>query len=348
MQSIQYYQNRPVQTYSHNVDLYRLFVRRDTVLEHTFTMTDPENVAVHVYKWLPENQSAPLPVRGIVQITHGMSETAKRYKRLAESLTAQGFIVYAHDQRGHGLTASGPESLGDPGDNGFYWMTQNVIQLSKSIRDHHPTLPLFIMGHSMGSFIIQKVMYEQPDLYDGFMLSGTNGKRNLLRVGKQIAHFQQRLRGQVHRSLLLNMIVFASYNKGLPRPRKTFDWLSRDPEEVSLFMNDPFCGKLPSVRFYVHFFELLLEIHRPEHMKRISPDKPVYLFSGERDPVGQYGKGVKQLYQQYLQLGLQDVKLDLYPDSRHETLNDINRDEVTANVIHWLDEHLSTTAIASK
>lgn len=308
--------------------------------ERTFRMIDPQGIAVHVYEWLPEGWSEGQPLNGIVQLSHGMSETARRYVRLAEALTARGFAVYANDHRGHGLTAASLDELGDPGENGFYWMAQNIIQLSQQITQQHAGVPLFLFGHSMGSFVVQKLMYEQPQLYSGFLLSGSNGPRGLLSAGLRIAALEQRLKGPLHRSMLLHALVFGPYNRGLPKPRVTrFDWLSRDPDEVSLYVNDPYCAKPVSVRFYVHFFDLLMEIHRPECMNCIPREKPVYIFSGDRDPVGIYGKGVRKLYEYYRRLKLNDVELKLYPGGRHETLNDINRDEVTADLIDWLERH---------
>ncbi|WP_082472177.1 alpha/beta hydrolase [Paenibacillus bovis] len=307
--------------------------------ERTFRMTDGEGIQVHIYEWLPDQQ----PVHAVIQISHGMAETARRYHRLAQSLTAQGYAVYANDHRGHGLTAATPEDIGDPGEDGFYWMEEDLAMLSGWIHEQYAALPLYILGHSMGSFIVQKLMYDHPDLYDGFILSGTNGPRGLLQVGERLALLQRRLRGPLHRSMLLNALVFGPFNRGLPRPRATrFDWLSRDPEEVALFINDPYCAQLASVRFYVHFFQLLIEIHQPAHMQRIPKDKPVYLFSGDRDPVGGYGKGVRKLYEQYQRLQLSDVEMKLYPDARHETLNDTNRDEVTADILDWLGRHCPT------
>ncbi|WP_046212976.1 alpha/beta hydrolase [Paenibacillus wulumuqiensis] len=307
--------------------------------ERTFRMTDEEGIHVHIYEWLPDEQ----PIQGIVQISHGMAETARRYQRLARSLTSHGYAVYANDHRGHGLTAATPEDIGDPGEDGFYWMEEDLAMLSRWIHERYTALPLYMLGHSMGSFIVQKLMYEHPELYDGFILSGTNGPRGLLQAGARLALLQSRLHGPMHRSMLLNALVFGPFNRGLPRPRKTrFDWLSRDPEEVALFINDPYCAQLASVRFYVHFFQLLIEIHQPAHMQRIPKDKPVYLFSGDRDPVGGYGKGVRKLYEQYQRLQLGDVEMKLYPDARHETLNDTNREEVTADILDWLGRHCLT------
>ncbi|MNW39673.1 putative lysophospholipase [compost metagenome] len=306
--------------------------------ELTFTFQNDSGHHVFVYHWYPSDDS--LPLRGIVQIAHGMTETAKRYERFAEFLIQSGYIVYANDHRGHGKTAGSQEELGWPGKDGLNGMVRDVITLGEMIHDKHSELPLFLMGHSMGSFLTQKVMYSRPELYTGFILSGTNGPRPLLSIGEGIARLQIRLQGEEHRSLLLNAITFGNFNKRFLPVHTPFDWLSRDQEEVDKYVKDPHCGFLCSAGFFQQFFSLLQEIHRPDKMRQIPKDKPVYVFSGASDPVGLYGDGVRRLILRYKKLGLCDVEIKLYPEGRHEMLNEINRDEVTLDAINWLERHL--------
>ncbi|MNO22312.1 putative lysophospholipase [compost metagenome] len=306
--------------------------------ELTFTIQNDTTHPVFVYHWFPDEDSVPL--RGIVQIAHGMTETAKRYERFAEALTRSGFLVYANDHRGHGKTAGNAEELGWPGDDGLNGMVRDVIALGYIIREKYPDLPLFLMGHSMGSFLTQKVMYTKPDQYYGFILSGTNGPRPMLFVGERIASIQMKLQGKEHRSLLLNALSFGNFNKKFIPVETPFDWLSRDHDEVEKYVKDPHCGFLCSAGFFQQFFRLLQEIHRPDRMKDIPKNKPVYVFSGECDPVGFNGDGIRKLAIIYDRLGFHDVEVKLYPDGRHEMLNEINRDEVTLDTIHWLQRHL--------
>lgn len=308
------------------------------MVDNSFTMTDPTGVKVHVYEWLPEPGRT---VRGAVQISHGMSETAARYARFADSLTRAGYAVYANDHRGHGKTAGSLEMLGDSGEDGFYWMRQNLLQVAEIASARHTGLPVFLLGHSMGSFLTQKLMCEEGSrVYAGYMLSGTNGPRGMLQLAESLAGIQMRLQGELHRSLLLNSIIFGPYNRGFSPVRTAFDWLSSDPAEVDRFISDPFCGAICTTRFFRDFFRLLADIHSQHTLQSLCTDKPVFLFSGALDPVGMRGQGVRNLVRLYNERGLQDVTFKLYPQGRHEMLNEVNRDEVTGDVLDWLVRHL--------
>lgn len=305
--------------------------------EYSLTVTDPTGMDLKVWQWLPEPDT---PVRAIVQISHGMCETAARYSRFAKALTARGYAVYAGDHRGHGRTAGRVDLLGDAGEDGFYWMRRNLEQIAGAARSHHEEVPCFLFAHSMGSFLAQRLMCEEHHgVYAGFILSGTNGPRGLLHVGESLASVQLRLRGPLHRSVLLNTVVFGPYNRGFTPLRTTFDWLSSDPAEVDRFIADPFCGAICTTRFFRDFFRLLLSLHTPATLSGLVKDKPVYLMSGDQDPVGMKGQGVRKLAALYRKLGMQDLELRLYSGGRHEMLNEVNRDEVTADVLDWLARH---------
>lgn len=303
-----------------------------------YFFTDPDGARIHVYEWLPDEGAEP---RGIVQVAHGMCETAARYARFAESLTAAGYAVYANDHRGHGLTAGKVTLLGDAGENGFYWMRRDLAEIGRTARERHPGRPLYLLGHSMGSFLTQKLMCEEDgSLYDGFILSGSNGPRHMLRAGERLAASQLRLQGPEHRSVLLNALVFGAYNRAFSPVRTAFDWLSSDPAEVDRFIEDPFCGAICTTRFFRDFFRLLREIHTRASLKTLCIDKPVYLFAGDRDPVGFNGKGVLKLAEMYRSQGITDLECKLYPGGRHEMLNEVNREQVIEDLTDWLSRHL--------
>ncbi|MBT2289809.1 alpha/beta hydrolase [Paenibacillus albidus] len=306
--------------------------------ENSFIVTDPVGVGLHVYEWLPDPDVA---VRGIVQISHGMCETAARYARFAAALTGAGYAVYAQDHRGHGRTAGKVNLLGDVGEDGFYWMRRNLLQVAAIAMSRHEGQPIFLFAHSMGSFLAQKIMCEEGgDVYAGYILSGTNGPRSMLGLAESVASIQYRLQGPLHRSVLLNSLVFGNYNRGFSPVRTAFDWLSSDPAEVDLFIKDSFCGAICTTRFFRDFFQLLRELHTRESLRMLCTDKPVYLFSGDKDPVGMNGLGLLRLAAIYRERGIRDVEHRLYPGGRHEMLNEVNRDQVTADVLDWLVRHL--------
>lgn len=303
----------------------------------TFTMLNTQGMHVFVYEWLPGPDD---PIRAIVQIAHGMCETGKRYEELAELLTEHGYAVYCNDHRGHGLTA-GLTHLGDAGEDGFEGMIEDQLLLASELKKRHTSVPHYLMGHSMGSFLTQKIICSDGELFDGFILSGTNGPQGLLTFGMSLAAAQMRLQGNTHRSLMLNALVFGPYNKGFGPIRTPFDWLSRDEAEVDKYINDPYCGKVCTARFFRDFFKLLSQIHQPQLMKCLPKDKPVYIFSGEDDPVGHRGKGVRRLIELYRKHGVQDLEYRLYPGGRHEMLHETNRAEVAADLLDWLERHTS-------
>ncbi|WP_409344398.1 lysophospholipase [Paenibacillus sp. MBLB4367] len=313
-------------------------MERAGISAYTFTYTDPEGVDIHVYRWLPD---ADTTLRGIVQIAHGMAETAARYARFAERLTAAGFAVYANDHRGHGRTAGKTENIGYLGSDGFNRMADNVSQLTAIIMEAHPALPVFLFGHSMGSFVTQKVMYTHPGPYAGIVLSGSNGKRGAdLHIGKRIARWEAARKGDRHRSELMNGLSFGGFNRAFRPARTEFDWLSRDEAEVDAYIADPYCGGVFTSSFFRDFLHGLADIHRPGNMQRIPRDLPVLLVSGDRDPVGRFGKGVLSLAAAYRKLGMTHIECRLYPGGRHELLNETNREEVMRDVIGWLEKRL--------
>ncbi|MCZ8524107.1 MULTISPECIES: alpha/beta hydrolase [Paenibacillus] len=312
------------------------------MLSEEWTYRDQGGEDIHTYVWLPDQEAE---IRGIVQIAHGMAETALRYKRFAHALTEAGYAVYANDHRGHGRTAGNPQRLGIVGRDGFRLMCGGMAQLTDLIRERHPHLPVYLFGHSMGSFLTQRYMYTYPDKADGIILSGSNGPQGrALQLGIWLAKQVVSRKGEGHRSMLLLHLTLGGYNRAFRPNRTLFDWLSRDEQEVDKYAADPDCGAVFSAQFWEEFFRCLAEIHRKENMERIPKSLPVLLFSGDRDPVGMMGKGVRRLAALYAGLGMKRVTLKLYPGGRHEMLNEINRDEVTRDVLDWLNGMLTTKA----
>jgi alpha-beta hydrolase superfamily lysophospholipase len=301
------------------------------------TWEESEGVHIHTYEWQPEFEKP----KAVVQIAHGMAETAQRYERLAYTLTNHGYIVAANDHRGHGKTAGSPDKTGILGPDSFNWMVKDMAELTDRIKQSHSGLPIFLMGHSMGSFLTQQYMYRFPSKVRGIILSGSNGKqRSALGIAVKIAAFEARFRGENYRSKLLSSLTFGAYNKAFRPTRSNFDWLSRDTAEVDAYINDPYCGAVFTAGFFRDFFKGLQEIHLTENMRKIPKDLPIYVFSGEKDPVGGMGKGVRQLLKMYHELGLYQVSSTLYPEGRHEMLNELNREEVMSDLLAWLEMRL--------
>jgi alpha-beta hydrolase superfamily lysophospholipase len=308
----------------------------------TFTFKASDGQPLFGYKWQPAEGEAP---RGVVHIAHGMAEHAGRYARLAEALARAGYVVQATDHRGHGKTAERDEDLGFfTTSGGWKRVVRDQGELIDRARDEHPDLPLIALGHSMGSFMTQELMYTRPEALDAAVLSGSNGKPSpLVAAGRVIARVERRRLGERGKSALIHSLSFESFNKAFKSPRTLFDWLSRDPIEVDKYIADPRCGFVCSTAFWVDMLDALPALARPESHARIRKDLPVYVVAGSEDPVSERTKGLTQLVAAYRRAGLYRVTCRIYEGARHEIFNEVNRDQVTSELIHWLDKNVAAS-----
>jgi alpha-beta hydrolase superfamily lysophospholipase len=304
----------------------------------SFTFKDKGGLEIFVYKWLPGED---VQVKGVVQIAHGMAETAARYEGLASVLTNNGFIVYANDHRGHGKTAGEISKLGDLGEDGFNSMVENMKELNDMIKKENLALPVFLLGHSMGSFLTQRYICLYGSELKGAVLSGSCGKQGIIiDIGRLIAKREIKKVGRRSKSIKLNKLSFGSYNNYFKPTRTDFDWLSRDNKEVDKYMDDPFCGTVFTAGFFYDFLGGLKIIASQKEINNVPKELPIYIFSGDKDPVGKNGKGVLKLIKTYKEHGIADLTHKLYKDGRHEMLNEINKEEVTFDVLKWLNAHI--------
>ena len=300
----------------------------------------------------------PVP-RAVLHVVHGMAEHSRRYDRLARRLTEEGIEVWAADQRGHGETACNKQN--DPGRggvlghcadrDGFLRVTADIDSINRAIVKEYPGVPLFLMGHSWGSFLAQSYIEnyegnpkkENPVMLSGCILSGTRGPDGIkIAIGAPAMRFLAFVIGERKGSALAKAAADGPYN-GYFKPNRTpSDWLSRDEKEVDAYVADPLCGKLCSVGFYRDLSRALKKIHRSEEMKKIRKELPIYLVSGSADPVGDMGESPTALAVAYRHLEIKDLETVLYPDARHETLNETNREEVTESLLSWLLRHCET------
>ncbi len=302
----------------------------------TTTVTASDGTALHTLRWLPDG-----PPRAVVQIAHGMAEHSARYARLAEALTASGYAVYAGDHRGHGGTAAKADHGYFADSDGWDTVVADLRAVTGVAQEEHPGLPVFLLGHSMGSFLARSYVIEDSRELSGVVLSGTAGDPGLLgKAGRAVAVGEARLRGRRHVSPLLDKLTFGQYNAAFKPNRTDFDWLSRDEAEVDLYVADELCGNTFTSGFFADLLGGLSGINDRHQVARVRRDLPILLVAGEADPVGAGGTGVRAVADQYTSVGVADVTCTLYPGARHEIFNETNRDEVTADVIAWLDAHL--------
>ncbi len=300
----------------------------------TFMLAARDGASIHVHRWLPD---AGKDVRAIVQIAHGMAEHGARYGRFAEVLTGAGYAVYADDHRGHGKTCTEAD-VGHFGDrHGWDLVLSDLLALGKKARAEQPGKKLIFLGHSMGSFFGQHILQKNARDYDGMVLSGTNAPGSVLeRAGGGIARLE-RLRGGVRgKSALISFLSFGSFNDAFKPARTDFDWLSRDAAEVDKYIADPRCGFRCTNELWVELLDGLRVI-ATSGFGAVPKDFPVHLFAGDRDPVSRGGKGVTELHERLVSAGLKNATIRLYPEARHETLNETNRDEVVQDVLAALE-----------
>lgn len=294
------------------------------------------NKSIHYFKWTDGEPKA------VVQVIHGMGEHAARYARLAKDLVPLGFAVYANDHRGHGKTANGIEQNGYFEDGDFWTDTQNDLeQFNQLIRTAHPNMPLFILGHSMGSLLARDFISHHTNKLQGVILSATGGDPGFLgNVGLMLAKIISRIYGRKTRSEFLRSLSFGKFNKEFSPMRTTADWISKDEEVVNKYVADPMCSNTFTSGFWIDLLKGVKIINHRDAFTKTSKELAIYIFSGDRDPVGDFGKGVTEVFEKYKQAGIKDIKCTLYPNGRHEMLNEINRDEVVSDLVDWMEERL--------
>jgi alpha-beta hydrolase superfamily lysophospholipase len=279
-------------------------------LERSFRFTGADGAPIAGFRWIDDTVTP----HAVLQVAHGMGEHARRYLTPLEPLIAAGWVVYADDHRGHGLTASGPEALGDFGENGAELVVEDLHKLTSLARAEHPDLPRVLLGHSLGSFFAQAYVFEYSRAIDGLVLSGTAAFGD--RTGPARRLDEIGLDGET--------------------PRTPFDWLSRDPAEVDAYIADPLCGFSRKAAGDGSFARVAARLRDPAEIAKIRKDLPIYIFVGDKDPVNQDLTLLAPLVDRYRDAGLTDLTLKVYPGGRHEMLNETNRAEVVADLAAWL------------
>ena len=285
--------------------------------------------------WTPE-EGQP---RAVVQLVHGMAEHIDRYDDTARALTEAGFVVVGHTHIGHGKNAMVPGWFSE--SNGWQHLLEDIHMIRGLAQERYPDLPYIILGHSMGSFLVRCYIGQHAEGITAAVLSGTGDFDNgTVGAGLMVAKLVCALGGAKKPSNLINKLAFAANNKPFEPARTPFDWLSRDAEQVDRYVMDPACGFLFTGAGYRDLFSGIRLMNEPATLTRVPKTLPLLFISGDKDPVGGMGKGVRAVAERYEQAGVQSVDVMLYQDARHELFNEINRTEVWAQLIGWLNEHL--------
>ena len=298
--------------------------------ESEFTLRADDGQGLLTRRWLPEG-----PARGMVQIAHGLAEHSARYARLATALNAAGYGVYANDHRGHGPEAPAADLGHFADEGGWDKVVGDLWTLNRLIAAEQPGTPIIFLGHSLGSFLGRGFIAQHSDALAGAALSGSSGKPPAIAtLGRAIARAERLRLSKRGKSRLIFQMWFGDFNKPFKPTRTEFDWLTRDERQVDAYVADPLCGFPFTTQLAIDVLDALPRVTSEASLAAIRKDMPVYVFSGERDPVR---ANIKGLIADLKAAGLTNLTTRIYPGARHETLNETNRDEVTRDLIAWLD-----------
>ena len=281
------------------------------------------------------------PCRGVIQLVHGMAEHIARYDRLARALCAAGYTVAGHSHLGHGEDAREDE-LGFFGrKDGWDHLVEDVHAAHEMLLKRFPGQRFAILGHSMGSFVTREYLLRYGGDLTAAVICGTGWFPGpLCSVARAAAALCGAFGGWQKPAPLVDRLMSKDNNKAFAPVRTPFDWLSRDTAEVDKYIADPRCGFLFTARGYYDMFTGLKNLSRLHRLAALPGDLPVLFISGDADPIGTQGKGVNTVAQQFRDAGVRDVTVRLYPGARHELFNETNRDEITAELIDWLNRHM--------
>lgn len=304
-------------------------------MKRDFNLTVTSDTTLKGFIYEPDTEA-----KGIIQICHGMAEHILRYDDFMNFLCEKGFIVIGYDQRGHGMTAGSVESCGYMSDSdNIEVLVDDVHKVVDYMKNAYPGKNIYLFGHSMGSFVSQRYVELYNNEINGLILSGSSYNNNLIiKLGNMLASMITKSKGRRHISNFINNLSLGSYNKKFKPAKTSVDWLSRDEENNIKYENDEYCGMIFSVSYFkdlTNCFKLIAK-----DLELIDNELPIYIMSGDNDPVGNFGKGTTLLFNKLKKVGINDLTLKLYKDGRHEMINEINKEEVYNNILEWIENHL--------
>ncbi|MFC3722312.1 alpha/beta fold hydrolase [Neoaquamicrobium sediminum] len=284
--------------------------------------------------------AAPKAPRAVVQLNHGLSEHAARYARFAAFLKARGVALYAHDHRGHGHTKAPDAPLGHFGtEPAAHKVVADVAAVHDAIARDHPGVPVIVFGHSMGSLIAMNFMLKHSDRAAGAAIWNGNFSAGVLgRLAQLLLAWETFRLGSDVPSRILPKLTFGAWAKEASDGRTPFDWLSRDQAEVDLYIADPLCGWDPSVGMWKAVFDFVFAGADDRNFADIPRNMPFHLIGGSGDPESRFGKTVTHLADRMRRMGFSNLVSTIYPETRHESLNELNRDVIMADFGRWIDD----------
>jgi len=307
----------------------------------TFLSNDGKT-AVHALKWTPDSGE----YKAILQISHGMVEFIERYTPFAEFLTTKGYMVVGHDYIGHGQSVASQDDWGyfcegNPSDI----VIEDMHKLRTLVQEDNPEVPYFMLGHSMGSFMLRKYLAVHNDNLRGAIIMGTGFiPENMTSLALKMTGIVGKIRGSRHRSKLIQSLAFGADYKGfdMTGEQPENSWLTKDVDIVKAYYNEPRCTYMFTVNGYKGLFEAVNFSCNPENAAKIPKKLPLFIVSGAQDPVGGLGKGVKDVYDMYKEADMLDLTYKLYENDRHEILNETDKEVVFEDILAWMNVRIDT------
>ena len=275
--------------------------------------------------------------KAIIQISHGMCEYFDRYENTIDYFTSKGCIVCGNDHMGHGFSVACEEDLGYFGKNTYLCFADDLYTLNKLMKNSYKALPYILIGHSMGSFIARDYIVRYPDSIDGAVICGTSGTNKGVGAGLFLSSLLTKLKGEKYRSEFLKKTAFHGYNDRFGKEDPN-SWLTRDKEVRHKYSSDPKCNFTFTVSAYNNLFSLLKKVSADDWAPAVPKSLPIFIISGEDDPVGAYSQGVREVYDKLNEQQINDLRIKLYPECRHELFNEINRTEVFNDVNGFIED----------
>ena len=304
---------------------------------------------IHGKMWIPKHD-----VIAVVQISHGMAEHIDRYDEFARFLAKRNILVVGNDHMGHGKSINTKDDLGyfsipvkglaknlRERYSGSGLAVRDLHKVTRMVKKHYPGVPYILFGHSMGSFLARRYMMEYGNELDSAILMGTgNQPKSEVALGLALCSITALLKGDRYRSTLFNKVMFGNYNRKIKNNTSCNAWITSDNDRLKMYEEDELCGFTFTMNGLKALFSTIRYIENPKNIEKIPVDMKLLLLSGAEDPVGDYGKQVKQVYGDYTKHGVKDISVRIYNGCRHELLNEKIRDVVYEDIYDWLDKHV--------
>lgn len=300
--------------------------------EEIYFKSAEKNTDIYARFWIPDN------IKLILQIAHGMVEHINRYDDFAKFLNKHNILVVGNDHLGHGNSVSSPEQFGYFSNaNGNDYLISDMYSLTKIVKQKYPNLPYVFLGHSMGSYLLRQYLCIHGKELDGAIIMGTGDEPPLkLKGALAIIEKIASVKGWDYRSNPIDKTAFGGFNKKF-KSRTHRDWLSRDPKQIDKYIADPKCSFVFTLNGYYNLVYGINKLNEDYFLNNMPKDLPILFLSGEDDPVGAFGKGPVSVFKKFNSLNMSNTNIKIYPEFRHEILNEIDNHIVYNDILNWLN-----------